>query len=277
VAALGTDKETGKVIAAFVRESDPGALAAMIDAAGALGGSEAGPFLRDLMLAADTGPTFEPLGPAALVVQPAFAERATPLRLLGPPMARLDAYAAEARFDRAALRALAVRASARADRLEPVAPLVALVGGSDRDLALEAAEALSFITNHRILASDETKPLDQRLGEAYVAFDKLHKQLEKMPRDAWLVHGFYAGGYKVPALDRRALWELLRAVDRQAHHSYNARRVLSRILGEPDASVGWHAGEACRHFQRALFDRRAELGIGAPSDAQRAACLAPRD
>lgn len=275
--ALGSEKDAGAIIAAFVGETDPAALAAMIDAAGALGGPEVGPFLRDLVLSADSGPTLEPLGPAPLVVDTSFGEPATPLRLLGPPLAHLDAYAPEPRFDRAAIRALAVRASARADRLEPLVPLLALLGGPDPDLAVEALESLAFITNHRPVPADDPRPLAERLGVARAAYEKLFVLLGKAPRDAWLVHGFSSSGYKVPSLDRRSVWELLRAVDRAAHHSYNARKVLSRLLGEPTASVTWHSGEACRHFQRAILERRADLGLPRPTDAQRAACLAPRD
>jgi penicillin-insensitive murein endopeptidase len=275
--ALGTERDAGAILEVFVGETDPAAMASMIDAVGALGGSEAGPFLRDLVLSADSGPTFEPLGPAPLVVDAAFGEPATPLRLLGPPLARVDLHAAEPRFDRAALRALAVRASAKADRLEPVPALVALLGGGDPDLAADALESLAFITNHRVISEDDARPPAEKMPAAKAAYERLVAAMGKLPREAWLVHGFGASGFKVPSLDRRAVWELLRAVDRQAHHSYNARKVLARLLGEPAASIGWQKGEACRHFQRAIVDRRAELSLPSPTAAQRAACLAPRD
>ncbi len=277
IAAVGSDKDVGKVIEAFVSESDPAALSAMIDATGALGGKEAGPFLRDLILAAESGPTFEPLGPAPLVIQPAYGEPATPSRLFGPPLAKLDALSSEPRFDRAALRFLAVHASRTADRAEPIAPLVGLLGGSDLDLASEAATSLSFITNHRALSSDEKRPLADRMAEARTTYEKLAKMLGNAPRESWVVYGFSARGYKVPALDRRGLWEMLRAVDREPHHSYNARRILARLVGGSAAAVGWHPGEACRYFHRALEERRAELGLPRPSDAQRAACFGGAD
>ncbi|NUO53860.1 MAG: hypothetical protein HOV80_33875 [Polyangiaceae bacterium] len=277
VAAVGSDKDVSKVIEAFVSESDPTALAAMIDATGALGGKEAGPFLRDLILAADSGPTVEPLGPAPLIIQPAYGEPATPTRLFGPPLARLDTYSSEPRFDRAALRFLAVRASRTADRAEPIAPLITLLGGSDLDLATEAATSLSFVTNYRALSTDEKRPLADRMADARVAYEKLAKMLVNAPRDSWVVYGFSARGYKVPALDRRGLWEMLRAVDREPHLSYNARRILGRLVTGSAAAVGWQPGEACRYFHRALEEHRAELGLPRPTDAQRAACFGGRD
>ncbi len=269
IASLGSERDADSVVTACFSESDPAAMAAYFDAAGALGGAAAGALLRDWILAADAAPTLAPLEPSGVLFAPRFAEPGATERCLGPPVS------GTVTFDRQALRAMAVRASTRVDRLEPVPALVALLSGEDGALATDAAHALAHITNHRLLVETPGASERDRLAAAKSGYEKLAQTLGAAPRDAWLVRGFSAAGYKVSSLDRRAAWELVRAIDREPHHSYNARRVLARWLGEPLASVGWQPGEACRHFKRAVDERRVALGVPAPSQAERRACLAP--
>jgi len=262
LAALGDEKDAAVLVARFRDEREPAAAAAMLEGAATLGGSEAGALLRDLI-------AIDPFGastPDPSMLPPTCPDDlAGPLRMLAPPIVDPTAL-----LDRATLRTIAVRAAARADRLEPVAALVTLVDPRDPSLAKDALMALGAITNHpppKDLADDAA------ITGAASIYVKLMKTMGTAPRDAWLVNGFGARGYRIQALDRRFGWELVRATADVSPVSYNARKLLSRMLGEAPDSTTWRAGDACRHFNAELMARRAELGVGRPNDAQRTACF----
>ena len=262
--SLGDVADARALVSRFRDEREPVAAAAMVDAASVLGGAEVGELLRDL-ISLDPIST-SPIDPLAIQgTYPRPPDDLTgPLRLLVPPT-----FDVREPFDRSALRRVAVRAAARADRLEPVLPLLSLVVPSDPELANEALASLAFITNAPVKGElDGADAIAAALGP----MTALAKRMGGAPRDAWLVHGFAARGYQVRALDPRNAWELLRATTDAQAVSYNARKALARVLKErPDAAY-WGKGDACRHFHGELVSRRAELGVGAPTDAQRRAC-----
>ncbi|HTJ81264.1 MAG TPA: penicillin-insensitive murein endopeptidase [Polyangiaceae bacterium] len=267
LAAFEDDEDAAILVARFRDERDPAAAAAMLEAAASLGGGDAGALLRDL-IAMDPydAATIEPF--ALPIDKP--DDLAGPLCLLAPPL--VDATTP---FDRATLRRIAVRAAARADRLEPVAPLLGLVDVRDPELAKDALASLASITNHALPKSLDDADAITRAGGELTA---LAKSMGAAPRDAWLVRGFASRGFQVKSLDRRFGWELVRATADVEPLSYNARKLLARMLGEPSDVVAWGTGDACRHFHGELLARRAELGVGVPNDAQRVACwTTPKD
>jgi hypothetical protein len=259
--SLGDTADARALVARFRDEREPNAAAAMVDAASVLGGQEVGELLRDLV---SLDPIeARPEGPFGAYPRPP-EDLIGPLRLLVPPT--VDPREP---FDRTALRRVAVRAAARADRLEPVLPLLALATPSNPDLARDALTSLSFITNSPVKGELDSS---EAIAAAALSLTSVTKAMGAAPRDAWLVRGFAARGFRVRALDPRNAWELLRATTDAQAISYNARRGLSRLLRERADPAFWGKGDACRHFHGALMSRRAELGVGAPNEAQRRAC-----
>ena len=144
-------------------------------------------------------------------------------------------------------------------------------------LAELAAESLAFITNQRLLDDTASRPLPVRLAEAQRAYATLLTSLgPKAPRDSWVVRGFSMRGYKIGVLDRRSAWELLRAAADEPHLAYNARRALGRLLDQPAHVVHFGAGDGCRWLHSLLWDRRRELRLDRPSEAQLGACWKAR-
>lgn len=278
VRALGSDEHSGALIARFREESDSVVLATLVDAIGFLGGKEAGPFFRDILLATASA---EVLGfsarslPLDVGTAPLLFGLASdpypPMRVLLAPMPAVDVS-----FDRSMLQRLAVKAVRHSRAIEPVDALVDLLGSDDMSLAMEAAESLAFLTNQRLLESTSDKSPEVRLREAKVKYEKLIAALGKSVRDGWLVHGFASRGYKVRGLDKRSSWELLRAVADEPHVSYNARSVLARLFGQPREVAYYGAGDGCRVLYHLLRDRRSELHLARPNAEQRTACWRAR-
>jgi len=279
---LGAETDTASLVQRFRAESDPAVLAALVDGIGLLGGVEAGPLFRDVLLATANAPlaiTDEAAAPVSLVagITPStfFAppeDSYAPLRLLMAPRPRADAT-----LDRIELRKLVVRAARQADRLEPVEPLVALLDSADVSLAVDAASTLAYITNSRLLDASEARPLAARLKEAKSRYAQLLARYGPAPRDAWVVAGFGARGYQVRGIDRRWAWELLRAVADEPHVAYNGLKLLARLFGQPREVAQYGAGDGCRMMYGILSERRSELRLDRPNDAQRSACFHARN
>ncbi len=271
VAALGDEKSTSALVQRFREETDPAASAALVQAVGALGGADAGPFLRDVLLAStEAPPLFAGESPACIFDVPTDPAPEGYLLLAPRPIA-------DAVLDRRGLQRLAVRASRFADRLEPVAPLVSLLDPADPVLGELAAESLAYITNQRLFDDTVTRPVATRLADAQRMYGGVLSGLgSKAPRDSWLVRGFSMRGYKIGSLDRRAAWELLRAAADEPHLAYNARRALGRMLDQPTSVVHFGAGDGCRWLHSLLWDRRRELRLDRPSEAQLSACWRAR-
>lgn len=278
IAAVGTEEQTSKLVARFRDETDSAVLASIVEAIGFLGGKDAGPFFRDVLLATASrevlgfSPSSLPLDAASTPFFVGLADDPyPPMRALLAPTPAIDLA-----FDRAALQRLAVKAVRHTATVEPIAPLVDVLGDPDTSIALDAADSLAYLTNQQLFDESEKRPLRERLTEAKTRYGKLVTALGKSVRDSWLVNGFAAKGYKVRSLDRSSSWELLRAVADEPHVSYNARSILARLFGQPREVVHYGPGDGCRHLYHLLWDHRSELRLGSPSEAQRSACWRAR-
>lgn len=278
VAALGTEQETPALVARFREEDDAATMAALVEGIGFLGGKDAGPFFRDVLLATASAPVLGyshrslPLDTASMGM---FLGLATdpypPMRSLLAPTPLEDLV-----FDRRELQRLAVRAVRHSATVEPIEPLVELLTPADPKLALDAAESLAFLTNQRFLDLTESRPLVDRLGEAKFRYGKLVAIFGKSARDGLLLNGFAARGYKVKSLEPKSSWELLRAVADEPHVSYNARSVLVKLFGQPKEVLHYGAGDGCRWLYSLAWERRGALHLEKPTEAQAAACAKAR-
>lgn len=272
-AALGGETDVAALTHRFSEESEPAVLAALIDAVGRLGGPDAGPFLRDLMLSCDSAPiAADKLSGAFSTGFEVPSEGACEAHLLFAPRP-----IAERPLDRSGLLVMAARAARFSDRVEPIEPLIRLVDPVRPELAAVALESLSYVTNQRLWQDRDPRPLDKRLAEAHDRYARLASSFGKAGRESWLINGFGSRGYAVRSLDRRAAWELVRALADEPHLAYNARAVLAKLLDQPRSVVHFGPGDACRHLYGLLWEHRRDLHLDPPTDAQRAACGAARE
>ncbi len=278
VAALGKDEHTPKLIDRFQVEDDSAVLAALVESIGFLGGKDAGVFFRDVLLATASA---EVLGFSAKAIP---LDAATAPYFLGlasdpyPPMRSLLAPTpvVDLTFDRSALQRLSVRAVRHAGSIEPIEALVDALDERETSIGLEAARSLAFLTNHDLLETAEARSLSVRLVEAKGRYQKLLAQNGKLAREGWLISGFSKRGYKIKALDKAASWELLRAAADEPHISYNARAVLTKLFDQPREIAHYGMGDGCRLLYRFLSDKRSELSLARPNEAQRGACWKAR-
>jgi hypothetical protein len=268
--ALGTSADATLLVEQFRAESDPRAVASIIDSVGILGGETSGPFLRDLILAAQIAPVAS--GPGAWLDGPPADFLRAP-RSLGP-FRTLDLPASypPAGADVRSVGALAVRAAKTADRLESFDALVSLLGGDDLAMAEEAARSLEFITNHTFSKAGDERALAERLSEARAGYEKLALTMKRAPRDWWLLRGFGVKGHRVRALDNRGIWDLVKAVGGDDFVSYNARRILARLAGDRVDTTTWSPHDACRHYLRHFDDNRRAFLLQRPDTDVRTAC-----
>ena len=84
-----------------------------------------------------------------------------------------------------------------------------------------------------------------------------------------------AEGYEVPSIDRRHLWELVRATTGGDHLSYNAQRLLERITKHQPPSLEWSKNDACQHWLSWLKKRRESFDLDAPPKKVTRACYSP--
>ncbi len=283
VGLYGGEAEVPRLVERFGRESEPAVLARIVDAVGELGGPLGGGFLRDLVAAADAAPVVAEAERGALSVLglgSSGAERAPSprgLRLSRP----LDPFEpitlGERIVDPRLLRALAIEASAKADRLEPLGALLEVASSGAEADASRAVAALERITNHPFRSierrrSGEAADSQAALARSVERWRGLARSMGAAPRAAWLVRGFAAAGYEVRALDASNAWELVRAVGGGEASSYNARRVLASISKLPAESLSFGAGDACRHHLRHFTEHRRRYRLGAAPPSVRAAC-----
>lgn len=278
VAALGNEEHAPKLIARFPLEDDSAVLAALVESIGFLGGDPAGSFFEDVLLATASAEVlgFSPKAiPLDAGTTPYFlglaADPYPPMRSLLAPTPVLDLT-----FDRAALQRLAVRAVRHAGSIAPIDALVDALDERDTAVGLEAATSLAYLTNHDLLEPAESRPLSVRLLEAQGRYRKLLSQNGKLAREGWLISGFSRRGYKVKALDKSASWELLRAAADEPHLSYNARAILAKLFSQPREIAHYGMGDGCRVLYRYLSDKRSELRLERPNEAQRGACWKAR-
>jgi penicillin-insensitive murein endopeptidase len=269
---LGDRSLVDLLVRRFREENDVGVLLASLEALGQLGGDTAGAVLRDVMLAAQSGPRATDPPPRPLLGLPPLALEPTPLqKLLTPPAPTPPT------LDRRGLADLAVRAARTVESDLVLPPLVAELDPLDREASLRAAEALAFVTNQRLLGGDDAAAI-ARAKQAYAAFEPTVGKHGKAwsARDAWVLQGFARRGLRVTGLDRRGVWELFRGLSEEPHVAHNARAALVRVLGADRAVLRFGYGDACRTLWDVAWDRRRELDLGAPSKEQVRACAEAR-
>ena len=263
-------------------------LLSILAGAAGLGGPEAGRLLADA-IAADAGPVAGPFAEAggALALARAFApEPGAPppdgALLVGEPGRSATAWLTpapspfapwpeSAPIGRVILRDAAIAFAGDADASEPAAPLATLLHDADPDLRSRAAAALEGIANRRTVDFMDPHVSDAERAAGVARWEATVRGLARSPRDVWIATGFGASGYRVPSLDRKHAWELVRAVAGPRHTSRAARRWLARLEGGA-AGLDWSAGEACRHWIGWFDERRRAYRIDRAPDAVKRAC-----
>lgn len=283
--AVGERRHVVLLARRFAAEHDVDVLLSVLAGAAGLGGPEAGRLLADA-IAADAGPVAEPaLGPTLATMLPSPTEAAPAGAVLGlagepgrsttawitPAPSPFTPWPEAAPLGRLVLRDAAIALAADVDASEPAAPLAALLHDPDPDLRARAASALEGIANRRAFdfMDPHASPADVAAGVA--RWDATIRGLARSPRDVWIATGFGASGYRVPSLDRKHAWELVRAVAGPRHTSRAARRWLARLEGG-DAGLDWSTGEACRHWIGWFEERRRSYRIDRAPDAVKRAC-----
>lgn len=284
---LGGREDVPALVARFDRERDLSARLALVSAVGELGGEQAGAFLADAV----GSPTRDPRralpamdlaatihSPALLTLLPEAASLSRDaLTDHDTVIARwlLEGSEASAQ-DATTLQLAAIAAAGRADRMEPIPRLIALL--DDRDAAVRelAAHTLRMVTNvtYRVdWTNGETSDRERGLQRWRAAWERTRLA----PRGAWLVMGFRAEGYDVPAIQQKHLWELVRATTGADHVSYNAQRLLTRLTDHEPPSTTWSKNDACQHWLKWLKRRRSAFALDKPPGKTVAACFAPAE
>ncbi len=287
---LGRPEHVPAMTAQFARDGETVVRAAIVGSVAGLGGPSAGAFLAKVIGETPSEPVamMDPLScdDTELLFTPApfgaECSSATPLGAgVSPAWPGLPLVATDVRSardpERLAILLAAVDAAGRVDRLEPVEALLPLLSAPDPTLRGRAAAALARATNRSFGAGWDDPALSAAdRDKATSAWRRWIGQVKKAPRDAWLASGFVAAGYKVPRLDARYAWELVRAVARGDHLAYNAHRALERITDHHPSGVAWSDPDACRHWVNHLAAHRKELHLERAPKATLAACYARR-
>ena len=185
----------------------------------------------------------------------------------------LDGSVASARAD-TVVQLAAIAAAGRADRMEPIPRLIALLEDRDPTVRELAAHTLRMVTNvtYRVdWTHGDPAERDKGLSRWRAAWNRTRLA----PRGAWLVMGFVAEGYRVPSIQQKHLWELVRATTGEDHVSYNAQRLLARLTDHEPPSTTWSKNDACQHWLKWLKRRRSAFKLDKPPGKTVAACFAP--
>lgn len=271
-AELGSAADVSRLAKRFATETEPAVREQILLASAILGGADAGKVLADAIVAGEDAVPASAPPPHAQAVE---APRPVDL-VLGVDL--LDGASLASPLPRRApsVQAFAIALAGRADRIEPVPALIALLGSRDDALRASAAESLALVTNQRFGEKWGAGADTSACEEAKKRYEALWKKLAKSPRDAWIALGFTTAGFKVRALDEASVWELVRATAAEPHLSYNAREVLARIAGEPTRGALGPADAACSYYLRLFQERRRFHVDKPPSVVQRACALLKR-
>src|SRR5690606_12479121 len=117
------------------------------------------------------------------------------------------------------------------DASEPAAPLAALLPGADPDLRARVAAALEGVAVRRTVDFGDPHLTGADAVAGAARWSAIVAALARSPRDVWIATGLGASGYRVPSLDRKHAWELVRAVAGPRHASRAARLWLARLEG----------------------------------------------
>ncbi len=313
IAALGGRDDVKTLSARFGQERDALVRIAMVQAVGTLGGPTAGRFLSTavghpepepdrLLRAFGAVPTM--VGPARLSLLRLLPDTAVALshrlRTLGllddgssPELGRLGGLGAllsetllgsaptdQTRPDprrpdqRRLVQLAAIEAASKSRRLEPVPALIGLLEDRDATVRASVGRALRMITNLSYRVRWASASLEQRT-KGLERWRAAWQRSRGAPRDAWLITGFKAAGYKVPRLSQKRTWELLRAVAGADHLSVNAQAVLVRLLNHRPPGATQSKNEACQYWLRWIRTRRKQYQLDKPPAKTTQACFRP--
>ncbi len=282
LARLGGPSQVPTLTKHFAREDSPAVRIAITQSIGQIGGRDAGRFLAravgtpqqtaanvltGVSAAIDLG------GPTLLAILP----QAVSLSRDSFFTMWLGAAPGPSEHGARRLQAqlVAIEAAAKSERLEPMKRLIALLADPRPIVRDRAAYALRMLTN----LSYFTKWKDGH--EALLARGRRRWQMayqasKGSPRRAWLATGFLAAGYKVPEINQRRTWELVRAIAGPERISYNAQRMLMRLLKHNPPSLEWSRGAACMHWFKWVRGRRKSFKLEKPPSKVFRACAGTR-
>ena len=144
-----------------------------------------------------------------------------------------------------------------------MAALIALLEDRSAEIRGQAGRALRMITNLSYGVSWTSAPVADR-DKGLARWRGAWNRSRGAPRDAWLLTGFKAAGYKVPRFTQKHSWELVRAVAGADHISNNAQDVLIRLLDHRPPRRSWSRGDACIYWHRWLKLRRERYRLDTP-------------
>ena len=286
LATIGDERAMSALVAQYEREDEPTVAVALIQTIGELGGAGAGRFLADAVGAPRLDPerllptlqrASSVRGPALLTLLPDTAA----VWLDGNPEGRqpwlwqieraLSPDAAHGESEARLRQLAAIAASARAERLEPVAPLIELLRDGDAGVRASAAYALRAITNLDYGVSwDDAPAAERERGEQ--RWRAAYQRSKGAPRTSWLATGFLAAGYQVRQVSQKHMWEIVRAVAGSDHLSFNAQRLLVRLTDHHPPLEDWAKSDACQYWLRWIKARRAGFDLEKPPAKTVAAC-----
>jgi murein endopeptidase len=282
---LGSRDDLPTLVEGFDGERDLPTRIAMVQAVARLGGREAGRFLTtqvgvprrgagDVLPALDVAAQLH--SPALLSLLPEAAALSREAIVGADLTSRMGRWFLGASDDDAAraVQLTAVAASAHAQRLEPIGALIGLLEDRDAGVRMTAAHALRMITNVTY-RTDWAGGTHEAHAKGLMRWRAAYNRSRKASRAAWLVMGFRAEGYKVPTLQQKHLWELVRATTGGDHLSYNAQRLLVRLTDHAPESLNWSKNDACQHWLRWLKKRRKAYKLKKPPRKLVGACYSP--
>lgn len=251
---------------------------AILEAVGNLGGKGSGRFLAQVVGSPqlDHWTLLPPLGQAAVGSGPILSilpGAFTASRQLADQKvpAWWAQFIAEDPDPGAVLQRAALGAMTTAERLEPVEAAIALLRDRDPEVRMLAARALRHTTNlsYRVdWAEDDGLERERGLQRWQAALAKS----PKASRRDWLVIGFRAAGYEIPALRQQHGWEILRAIASEDHTSFNAQRTMMRLFDHEPPSLSWPKNDACLYWLRWLKGRRTRFKLERPPNKTIQAC-----
>lgn len=278
LARLGGPAQVPTLAKHYRREDVAAVRIAITESIGEIGGKAAGRFLARAVGKPKHAPTnvMAALGAAVDLGGPAFVsllpQAASASRerlfteLLGAPP---SPSAEEAELLEAQL--VAIGAAAKSERLEPVPALIALLGDPRAEIREMAGYALRMLTNLTYHVDwKDASPAIRARGQR--RWTQAYQRSKGAPRRAWLATGFMAAGYKVPEINQSRAWELVRAIAGPEFISYNAQRVLMRLLKHHVPSLRWSRGAACMHWYKWIRGRHKTFRLQKPPKKVFAAC-----
>ncbi len=280
VGELGNQRHVTPMIAAFEIDPEPSVQMDMLESLRLLGGPKAGAFMARVLAEASfegrqSGPLPKdvlrahtvPTPPPPKDGEPPLDEVALAMKLaMGPVETSLfTGHVLPLSDRRLSVRLAAIEVAADSERPEPVRPLIDLLTHPDPLIRGRAARALRRLPNHST-DIDWSNPaaLPDTLEAGQARWLAWYRRMGRQSRDTWIAAGFRAAGYNVPKLDKRHIWEIVRAIPDDNHLSYNSQRTLMRLSKHWPLSLTWPKTDAAWHWTRWFKRRRAKFRITPP-------------